>query len=172
MNQREAQALWNRLRGQLLGLDKTLKEIVDNRAWEPLGYSSFTECWKAEMAGVKLEGVMQVHAIYALYDSGATTEEIQVINGVGPEIAERAELAYSKQLAPADAERVIRVRSFTRTPARPQDRITIRNLKEDEILLIREIAEDQDTEYTELVKSWVLKEARKIERWKKANANA
>ena len=45
----EAKRLFGRLRGALLNLDSLLSEIVEAKAWEPLGYTSFAEAWAAEI---------------------------------------------------------------------------------------------------------------------------
>lgn len=99
INKTEAQALWNRVRSGLMGLERDLKEIVENRAWEPLGYVSFVEAWEAELAGVELSGIMEASAVLALYSSGATIEEVQSsVSGVGPVKAKAYHQAHRAEM--------------------------------------------------------------------------
>lgn len=100
----EAQALWNRLRSGLLGVERDIKEIVETRAWEPLGYISFVEAWNAELRGVEFTGAMQAAVVLSLYDSGATqTEVAAAVHNVGPSKAEHYQKAHAVGLTPADA---------------------------------------------------------------------
>lgn len=54
MDKKDAKKLFNKLKNNILNIEKTLVEIVDNKAWEPLGHMSFVEAWNTEMKGVRL----------------------------------------------------------------------------------------------------------------------
>lgn len=162
MNQREAQAVWNRLRGLLLGAEQALEEIVQTRAWEPLGYPTFAEAWKTELKGVRLTGVIQHKAVYALFDSGATVEEVQeAVAGVGPVVAEKIKGCYDKGIDAEDAERIVSVRSYKRAVTSPQSRIMIENLSEDQIADLRKVADEKKIPYRDLARHYLLEGLRK-----------
>lgn len=66
MDKKDAKKLFNKLKNRLLSIEKTLVEIVDNKAWEPLGYGTFVEAWDTEMRGVRLAtGAMRKQLIVA-----------------------------------------------------------------------------------------------------------
>jgi hypothetical protein len=82
----KAEKLWSELRELFVNAEAKIKEIIETKAWEPLGYSSFAEAWNDRMAGVRLAtDAARAYVVYALYDSGYTPDEVaQVVSGVSP----------------------------------------------------------------------------------------
>lgn len=84
-----ARSLWDRLKDAFAQTEKSIAELIAARAWEPLGYSTFTEAWKAEMKDVELASQLRPHIVYQLFDEGMTPEEVsRNVKGVGPDKAE------------------------------------------------------------------------------------
>src|SRR5699024_7033250 len=56
--------LWDSLRENLLATEETLKQIIEYRAWEPLGYAALHEAWAVRMGVVLLSGGMEGTCIF------------------------------------------------------------------------------------------------------------
>jgi hypothetical protein len=81
---RQAQKLWGLLRQHFVNFERTLEEIIEKRAWEPMGYGSFIEAWTAQMGDVTLAAEFRPHVVYAYFDQGATIDEVvDGVKGVG-----------------------------------------------------------------------------------------
>lgn len=79
-----ARSLWDRLKDAFAQTEKSIAELIAARAWEPLGYSTFAEAWKAEMKDVELASQLRPHIVYQLFDEGMTPEEVAAnVKGVG-----------------------------------------------------------------------------------------
>lgn len=77
-----AEALWDDLKSTLSNAERTIVQIINTKAWEPLGYPSFAAAWAENMTGVRLATeAMRVHVVYALYDSGLHDEEVRTVLG-------------------------------------------------------------------------------------------
>jgi hypothetical protein len=88
MTRPQAAELWNALRSHFLNFSNALAEIIEKRAWEPLGYSSFPEAWTATMGDVTLAAEFRPHVVYAYFMAGASDEEVaEGVKGVGRESA-------------------------------------------------------------------------------------
>lgn len=76
--------LWNKLRTQFLAFQDTLEEIIDKRAWEPMGYSSFHENYIAKMGDITLAVELRPHVVYQMLAEGLSVEQIAAsVRGVG-----------------------------------------------------------------------------------------
>lgn len=102
MSRAEAVELWGQLKQALINLAKVFEEIVERRAWEPLGYRSFTEAWAAEMREFTLAKELRPHVVYQMFAEGTAPEDVaDLVKGVGPRGAE--DLARQRQNGvPAD----------------------------------------------------------------------
>lgn len=70
ISKRAAEALFEKLHKQIANLEKTIIDIIERRAWEPLGYASFADAWQDRMSDVPLATqVMKAHVVYALLDT-------------------------------------------------------------------------------------------------------
>lgn len=163
----EATKLWGQLRNALLGLEDLLAEIVEKKAWEPLGYRTFHEAWAKELKDVKLSEIMQAKVIYAMFASGATTTDVaSAIDGVGPVTAKAYEKAYDKELAPELAPQAVRAMEpqlralrdgetlvHTHIRRKPQftGKITGEGFTEDEVKTWKSLADKNGLDWKETV---------------------
>lgn len=126
MDKQEAERLWDEFRGALMHGERVLKDIIDNRAWEPMGYDSFVECYMDRMAGVRLAtDAVKAEVIYALFDSGLDDEATTTVLGPGSGVGPVALAQLREQRAqgiPADLA-TIRVRSHLRKATNSGHRI-------------------------------------------------
>lgn len=84
-----AEKLWDKLRTDLLGVNKTIIEIIEQKAWEPLGYESFEKAWVDKLSGIDFSAAVLPHIVYAMYDEGMTPDEVaDIVPSVGPTRAE------------------------------------------------------------------------------------
>ena len=159
LDKKSAEQLWTRLRNGFLLMDEVISEIVANRAWEPLGFDSFAACWAEKMAGVRLAGAMKAHVVYALFDSGASVDDVaDAVTGVGPVEARGLSEAYSRGVAAEDADVVVRARkSASATRVREHERrrpvrrgtLSVSGFEADELKEWRKTAEDAGVEFDE-----------------------
>lgn len=157
ISQREAQALWNGLRAALISLDQNLQKIVETRAWEPLGYATFTEAWREQMSGVSMSGVQRVTAVYALMDSGASDNEVAMaVDGITPFRAERIRDAWAAGAKPHVAERnsrterdAVAVSAHSRRAPSGQSSITVTGFSPEDIKEIKRLAHEIGETYQE-----------------------
>ncbi|MGK2880280.1 MAG: hypothetical protein ACSLE6_05615 [Mycobacterium sp.] len=61
-----AEQLWDRLRSGDLDFQLSRSAIIEARAWEPLGYESFSKAWVDKMAGVTIAAALRLYAVYEL----------------------------------------------------------------------------------------------------------
>jgi len=84
-----AEKLWGELRTGLFSVEKTIAQIIHDKAWEPLGYNSFTEAWSAKLADISIASELRAHVVYEMYREGATEEDVaRAVKGVGLDSAE------------------------------------------------------------------------------------
>lgn len=115
MNKSQATKLWNTLRDNFLTLDNTLTKIIEAKAWEPLGYATFTEAWADKMSGVRLAGAMEATVVYAMLDAGADATDVALsVSGVGGVKSKAYAQAYGAGMDPAQAAR--HAASMSRAP--------------------------------------------------------
>lgn len=86
----QATALWGQLRQHLINAERVLEEIVEKRAWEPMGYSSFAEAWTGQhMSDITLAAEVRPHVVYAMFDGGLTIDQVaSEVKGIGRDRAE------------------------------------------------------------------------------------
>lgn len=84
ISKEQALDLWKQLQTHFLNTQRVIEEIIENRAWEPLGYSTFAEAWTAQMVDVTLAVEIRPYVVYQLLAEGATDEQIAAsVKGVG-----------------------------------------------------------------------------------------
>jgi hypothetical protein len=89
-----AEKLWTDIRTDLANAEKNIIKAIKTRAWEPLGYGSFVECWNDRLQGIRLAtDVLKVHVVYALFettdDPMSVAKSIGIRSGVTPETVQR-----------------------------------------------------------------------------------
>ena len=110
------------------------------------------------MAGVRLAGAMKAHVVYALFDSGASVDDVaDAVTGVGPVEARGLSEAYSRGVAAEDADVVVRSRRSAATRVREHERrrpvrrgtLSVSGFEADELKEWRKTAEDAGVEFDE-----------------------
>lgn len=114
ISKKEAEELVSGLRDDLLSAGRRIVKIIEARAWEPIGYASFTELWHERLDGVPLSGAIKAHVVYALLDTSTPEEIGSTVTGVSTKAARK--LKEQKDLGkPADLASV-RVNTYVRRP--------------------------------------------------------
>lgn len=107
ISKKKAETLWSDLRGNLLAAQDNISKIIATKAWEPLGYDTFTEAWTDRLGDLKLHGELRAVVVYAMFDEGATTADVTVsMAGVGPSTAKALKQAHGKGLDAKDAHTI------------------------------------------------------------------
>ena len=159
ISKKRAEALWDDLRSALELSEEKIAEIVKARAWEPLGYGSFVECWADRLSGLKLAGEIRAVVVYQMFDEGATVTEVEsAVAGVGATEVNRLKAAHSKKLSPKSAAAFSTVREHPRRkPSAP--RFVRAELSPDELESVKSAAAFYEVSVDEFVKRSVLREA-------------
>lgn len=85
LTRKQALALWGKLRQHFIDAADVMAEIIEQRAWEPLGYSTFAEAYAARMADVTLAAEVRPHVVYQLLTEGLDPLDVAgLVNGIGP----------------------------------------------------------------------------------------
>ena len=159
ISKKRAEALWDDLRSALELSEEKIAEIVKARAWEPLGYGSFADCWADKLSGLKLYGEIRAVVVFQMFDEGASVSEVSsAVAGVGKVEGKRLKAAHTKKLSPKSAARLSTVRQHTRKA--PSGRRFVRaELSPDELASVKSAADFYDVSVDEFVKRSVLREA-------------
>ena len=81
--------MWGSLRDHFANAADAIMAIIEARAWEPLGYSSFSQAWNAEMRDVTLAQEIRAHVVYQLLEESVPVRDVaDMVGGVGPTLAE------------------------------------------------------------------------------------
>ena len=159
ISKKRAEALWDDLRSALELSEEKIAEIVKARAWEPLGYESFADCWADRLSGLKLYGEIRAVVVFQMFDEGATVTEVEsAVAGVGPVESKKMKVAHSKRMPPKAAAAFSTVRAHPRRkPSAP--RFVRAELSPDELESVKSAAAFYEVSVDEFVKRSVLREA-------------
>lgn len=121
---KQADQLWSSLSSALVKAGDAIQKIVQARAWEPLGYSSFAEAWADRMSGVPLAAEMRAHVVYQMFadglDDDQVAEAVGAGSGVGPASIANFRRERSNGVPPDLARgRTTHVNEHYRKPPRP-----------------------------------------------------
>jgi len=120
-----AENLWEALRSGFLGTEKTIVEIIKARAWEPLGYETFTDAWVKEVADISIANELLPHVVYQMFAEGLTVDEVaETVKGIGADRAESLD-RQRRHGIPAHAASMYEVRRHMRRRPRPADTIHV-----------------------------------------------
>lgn len=158
LSQKECEALWGQLRDHFASAEKVLISIIEDRAWFPLGYDTFSQAWNDRMKGVRLatEGV-RAHVVYTLLAEGLDDREIR--NVIGTQIGDTA-LVYLREQrdrgVPAGLA-TTRVKAHDRSRFVAPPRFLRVELRTDELSAFTEIAAarglDRDAEAAKAIRA-------------------
>ena len=159
ISKKRAEALWDDLRSALELSEEKIAEIVKARAWEPLGYESFADCWADKLSGLKLYGEIRAVVVFQMFNEGASESTVrEAVAGVGPVESKRLKQAHAKKMSPKSAAVFSTVRQHTRKA--PSGRRFVRaELSPDELATVKSAADFYDVSVDEFVKRSVLREA-------------
>jgi hypothetical protein len=118
----QARKLWADLRGHFANAENVIQKIIEQKAWEPLGFKSFAEAWAAEMSNLTLPGEVRPHVVYQMLAEGwAPVDVAAAVKGVGPGTVEALARQRSNGVPPNHAV----VREHYRRPAAPPSHIRL-----------------------------------------------
>lgn len=87
----QASNMWTELRSHFVNAEEAIAAIIESKAWEPLGYSSFAAAWAERMDGVPLAtDAARAHVVYALFDCGLTDQQALEATGIGSRVGPAA----------------------------------------------------------------------------------
>lgn len=157
ISKKRAEALWQDLRSALEMSEQKIAEIVKTRAWEPLGFDTFTECWEARLSDLRLSSELRAVVVFAMFDEGAgVSEACAAVAEVGPATAKKLKTAHRKGMSAKGATTL--VRQHERRP-RSGQRFVHAELSPDELDSVKDAAKAADVPVDEFVRRAVLREA-------------
>lgn len=167
-----AEKLWAELREAFANAEAIIKQIIETKAWEPLGYPTFAAAWNDRLAGLRLAtDCMRAHVAYALFDSGLGVED--VVKATGGQIGDRAAAALARQKTNGVPPNLAttRVRAHERVLPAPPSVLHV-SLTPDELASFKGIAESRGLDVqAEAVKA-LRAHFRNLERVGRAKAGA
>jgi hypothetical protein len=118
LSEKDAEDLWTAVRQGLVNVENAIRDVIRARAWEPLGYRTFSEAWADRMTGVALANSVKPYVIYAMLDEGLEAEDVAESTGWGLDQVETAARDHSAGVPP-EAATVVR-RHLRRLPYLPR----------------------------------------------------
>ena len=89
LSSKQALKLWGLLRQHFENAQRVIEEIIEQRAWEPLGYETFAEAWTATMSDIPVARAIRSHVVYQMFAEGFSVDEVvSSVNGIGHRGAE------------------------------------------------------------------------------------
>jgi hypothetical protein len=83
ISRKSALRLWDKLRQHFENAQRVIEEIIETRAWEPLGYETFAEAWTATMSDVPVAAAIRSHVVYQMFSEGLNVDAIvAAVNGI------------------------------------------------------------------------------------------
>lgn len=159
ISKKRAEALWSELRSALELSEEKIRQIVKTKAWEPLGYDTFAECWADKLSDLKLYGEIRAVIVYQMFDEGASESDVRnSVAGVGAKASKRLKTAHDKGMSIQAAEKFSRVQEHYRKSPTAQ-RYVRAELTTDQLEHVKAAAGVYDLSVDEFVKRAVLREA-------------
>ncbi len=152
----QAEALWSGLRENLLAVEDGIRQIIATRAWEPLGFESFAECWQARLSDVKLSKELRAVVVFAMFEDDATeADAARAVAGTGVVEVRALHSAWSQGMDARDAAFVTRSKPKTR-PTAGAPRTVATTLQATEYEALRAAAGEADASLSEYVRACVV----------------
>ena len=118
LTQAQAVTLWGRLKQHFINAATVIEEIIERRAWEPMGYESFAEAWNAQMEGVTLAVEVRPHVVYQMLTEGYDYDAVAAaVKGVGRDRAESLDRQRRNGVPPRDASMSVVRRHLRKHPS-------------------------------------------------------
>lgn len=157
MTPEEARDLWQNLRDALSNTEKAIQRIIETKAWEPLGYDSFVQAWKAENNGSFLATELRAPVVLAMFEEGASDDEVRNSLGSGSGVSKGTvgEIRRQDENGVPAGEINVREHSRRETPAYVNLSVS---LPKETLRYYHDLARAQNKELTtitrELLASW------------------
>ena len=157
INKEQAAHLWDGLKGNLLAVEDSIKQIIATKAWEPLGYESFAECWADRLSDLRLTGVVQASVVLAMFDQSESVEKVATtVAGVGPAKAKAYKQAHEAKLPPKLAERhaarMVPVKPYVRSTPQKRNSLIVDGFTDEEIKAWTRLADELSVDRNELLR--------------------
>lgn len=157
ISKEQAARLWDELKGNLLAVEDGIKQIIATKAWEPLGYESFAECWADRLSDLKLTGVLQASVVLTMFDQGEPVEKVATtISGVGPAKAKAYKQAHEAKLPPKLAERhaarMVPVKPYVRSTPQKRNSLIVDGFTDAEVQEWTQLAKALGVDRNELLR--------------------
>lgn len=112
-----AEKLWDRLEKGFLDTQNTIIAIIESKAWEPLGYESFSKAWVDRiMSKVTVASELRPHVVYQMFSEGLTAEQVaDAVKGITTESANELKRQRNNGV-PADQATTVVRRHHRRKP--------------------------------------------------------
>jgi hypothetical protein len=83
-----AEELWSAAHQCLLDLQGVIVTIIAERAWEPLGYTTFADAWKDRMADITMAPEIRPYVVYQMFKEDRSPDQVaEMVKGVSPAVA-------------------------------------------------------------------------------------
>lgn len=118
MTRAQAVELWGKLRTHFIDAAKVMEDIIQSRAWEPLGYDSFATAWNAQMGDVTLAVEVRPHVVYQMLTEGYDYDAIaERVKGIGRDRAESLDRQRRNGVPARDASMTVVRRHRRKLPS-------------------------------------------------------
>lgn len=156
ISKEQAARLWDELKGNLLAVEDGIKQIIATKAWEPLGYESFAECWADRLSDLKLSKELRAVVVFGMFENDASpADAAKAVAGVGVVEVRELHTAWNSGLDAKDAAFVTRASRRTR-PAAGAPRTVSTTLQAGEYEALRAFAAAADVSLSEYVRACVV----------------
>lgn len=120
LTRKQALALWGKLRQHFIDAAKVMEDIIEQRAWEPLGYGSFAEAYTAQMGDITLAVEVRPHVVYQMLTEGYDYDSIaEKVKGIGRDRAESLDRQRRNGVPAKDASMTVVRRHLRKKPTGP-----------------------------------------------------
>jgi hypothetical protein len=117
LTKKQAQAMWDRVWQTLSDHEAAIREVIDKKAWLPLGFETFADAWFGlNHNDISLARELRPHVVVQLLSEGLTEDEVaDAVKGIGPELAARIN-KERKAGVPADQMSLVKQHSRLTRP--------------------------------------------------------
>ena len=151
-----AAELWDALRTNLLAVEDGIRQIIATRAWEPLGYETFAECWADRLGDLKLTKELRAVVVFAMFEDDVTpTDAARAVAGTGVVEVRQLHTAFQQGMDASDAAFVTRAKPKTRPTAGAPRTVQVQ-LQAGEYEALRAAAASSDASLSEFARACIV----------------